>query len=479
MRPEIVDNRTSKTSTHEHAKSTSSASSFESQFTTLSLSDMTQNISTPSDMRSENSETKQTKRTGYVDCLTSEQECNLLELWALIIELLSNEQRLSPDCSISSSSSTSKGSKKKQRQLAEVLSQNASTHSLNSITSTSSSRSAAISDHPLSAEFWRQLATDDPDVLLLRFLRARKWNVIDAFFMFHEALKWRRSFGVNDILRKGDYKAIKRELLEGGKGFFYGYDRDGRLVVVLAARLHDRYAQTLEENMAHTVLLMETGRRCMRPGIETVTLLFDLLDAPISSFDPGSMQFMIECFQSYYPESLGRCYVLNAPWIFWGFWRMIKPWLDPVVASKIFFIEDPEKEMPAYIAPEMLLQEFGGKAEYKFKFHPPKSLDYPKPLAEEEINKINDELIVEQTRLIDATLHLHSLLNNSHNLFDSVGPILDQRELCEKWRLERKEIIKRTRGLLRREDAASVPPHMYERLGAVRPDGTLNWGKIV
>lgn len=467
----------------------SAAGSVDSQFSNMSLNDLVRGT-TPPDMHPDNPTEEQASgsghkepKTGYIDCLTTEQEAKLMELWALIIELLSVEESRESWVMGEVSGGRSKSSssdRKKQQQLAEVLSKNASTHSIDSITSTSSTRTQMMNEHPLTEEFWHQLATDDPDVLLLRFLRARKWNVLDAFFMFFEALKWRRAFGVHDMLKKGDVKAVKRELLDGGKGYFYGYDHDGRLIVILPARKHDRYAQTLEENMAHTVMLMETGRRMMRPGVETVTLLFDLADAPLSSFDPGSMQFMIECFQSYYPESLGRCYVINAPWIFWGFWRMIKIWLDPVVAAKIFFLEDHKRELLQYIPEEMLVKDFGGAADYQFKFHPPSDdgCHYPKPLDRHEEKAINEAIAHEKTRLIDATLHLHSLLNNPSHLFARAEPVLDARELTEKWRSERKMIITKLRSLLQVVDLATVPPHMYKRLGVVQPDGSMEWERL-
>ena len=453
----------------------------DSPISTMSLEDMVRAITPPSDMAHpelpdmvviEEREAANMK-TGHVDCLTGEQEQKLMELWALIIELLSfiDDEALKR-------SIEKKSDKRKQKQLIETLSKNASTHSVDSISSSSSDRSQAMSGHPLSEEFWRQLATDDPDVLLLRFLRARKWSVPDAFFMFFDAMKWRRSFGVHNLLMRGDERAIKKELLNSGKGYFYGYDKEGRLIVLLPAKLHNRYAQTLEENMAHTVLLMETGRRCMRPGVETVTLVFDLADAPMSSFDPGSMQFMIECFQSYYPESLGRCYVVNAPWIFWGFWRIIKPWLDPVVAAKIFFLEDPKQELKRFIPEEMLQGEYGGSSEYKFKYFPPEEKDYPKPIEMKDRQVIEEHLSAEKTKLIDATLHLHSLLNHGHRLFDEVRPVLDAKELAEKWRAERKMIIVKVRSLLQILDESDVPPHMYRRLGLMKGDGSINWAKL-
>ena len=39
--------------------------------------------------------------------------------------------------------------------------------------------------------------------------------------------------------------------------------------------------------------------------------------------------------QNIYPERLCKTYVINAPMIFTGMWRIIKSFLDPVVASKV------------------------------------------------------------------------------------------------------------------------------------------------
>ncbi|CAF2791954.1 unnamed protein product [Rotaria sp. Silwood2] len=50
--------------------------------------------------------------------------------------------------------------------------------------------------------------------------------------------------------------------------------------------------------------------------------------------------FLVNLFQNYYPESLGLGLVLNAPWLFTSCWRIIKRWLDPLVESKIHFINN-------------------------------------------------------------------------------------------------------------------------------------------
>ena len=44
---------------------------------------------------------------------------------------------------------------------------------------------------------------------------------------------------------------------------------------------------------------------------------------------------MAQVDQARYPETMGRVFIINTPSAFPMVWRMIKPFLDPVVASKI------------------------------------------------------------------------------------------------------------------------------------------------
>lgn len=56
-------------------------------------------------------------------------------------------------------------------------------------------------DPVLLEELWNQLAIDNADILLLRFLRARKWIIEAACAMFLQALKWRQSFQVYQLMQ--------------------------------------------------------------------------------------------------------------------------------------------------------------------------------------------------------------------------------------------------------------------------------------
>jgi hypothetical protein len=105
---------------------------------------------------------------------------------------------------------------------------------------------------------------------------------------------------------------------------------------------------------------------------------------------------MIKCFEANYPESLGAILIHRAPWIFQGIWKIIRPLLDPVVASKVHFTNSP-KDLSEFIESELILKELGGPNPYEYKYEEP---------AADENDKMKDEeakkpLLEERKRLAE------------------------------------------------------------------------------
>src|SRR4051794_26054433 len=68
--------------------------------------------------------------------------------------------------------------------------------------------------------------------------------------------------------------------------------------------------------------------------------------------------------QNYYPERLGKLYVINAPWGFAGVFSVVKRFLDPVTVNKIHILGSGyQKELLAQVPAENLPKEFGGTCE--------------------------------------------------------------------------------------------------------------------
>lgn len=66
--------------------------------------------------------------------------------------------------------------------------------------------------------------------------------------------------------------------------------------------------------------------------------------------------------QDRYPESMGKFYIINSPFMFSTVWSVIKPWLDPVTVEKIQIPSSSEwkKKLLEQIPAENLPKELGG-----------------------------------------------------------------------------------------------------------------------
>lgn len=159
---------------------------------------------------------------GHLGNLSIEETGKLYLLWGMFLEYLQRPF-------------DKKEAKKDKKLISQMYQQSLETaSSLSSLAESekstrSSSISSAIQSNPLAREFWSQAATGDIDILVLRFLRARKWVVNDAFDMLVSSIRWRYAYDIRQLLRDGDL-GIKPELLEVGKSYFYKTDRQNRLI---------------------------------------------------------------------------------------------------------------------------------------------------------------------------------------------------------------------------------------------------------
>ena len=99
---------------------------------------------------------------------------------------------------------------------------------------------------------------------------------------------------------------------------------------------------------------------------------------------------MIKCFEANYPESLGVVLVHKSPWIFHSIWKIIKGWLDPVVAGKVHFTRNLD-ELSEFIPLDHITQELGGKDFWKYEFTPPVAEENTKMEDHATRNKLNEE----------------------------------------------------------------------------------------
>ncbi|CAI4044698.1 phosphatidylinositol/phosphatidylcholine-binding protein SKDI_11G1240 [Saccharomyces kudriavzevii IFO 1802] len=218
------------------------------------------------------------------------------------------------------------------------------------------------------------------DSTLLRFLRARKFNINASVEMFVETERWREEYGANTIIE--DYENNKetedKERIKLAKmypQYYHHVDKDGRPLYfeeLGGINLNKMYKITTEEHMLRNLVkeyeLFARYRvpACSRRAgylIETSCTVLDLKGISLSNAYHvlSYIKDVADISQNYYPERIGKFYIIHSPFGFSTMFKLVKPFLDPVTVSKIFILGSSyKKELLKQIPIENLPIKYGG-----------------------------------------------------------------------------------------------------------------------
>lgn len=219
---------------------------------------------------------------------------------------------------------------------------------------------------------WNDERHADPH--LLRFLRARKFNIPASKTMIYNFEKWRKDFGVDEIVK--DFKFTeKEEVNRYYPQYYHKTDKEGRPVYIEALGQLDvakLYQVTTEDRLLKRFVLeyerfiserLPAASAAIGHPVETSCTILDLNNVGLMAFYrvKDIVNQMSKIGQDYYPECMGKFYIINAPYLFSTVWSVIKGWLDPVTVAKIQIISSGHaqvllKQIPA----ENLPKAFGG-----------------------------------------------------------------------------------------------------------------------
>lgn len=218
------------------------------------------------------------------------------------------------------------------------------------------------------------------DVVLLRFLRARGFDVPESAIMLQEYLKWRLSFRLKEVCEVVRFPWIQ-ELRRVYPHGYHGVDRIGRPIYIERVGKSDMTAALkiapLDHLLAYWVQQYEYSRRVVMPAcsvaagrrVEQGVSVVDLSGMKMSHCGSRCrkvMRQLAKLSQDYFPEMLGAMVVVNAPSVFTPVWSLIKSIVDKKTVSKIHLISSSSKHWKQYLQqlvdPSQLPEFLGGTA---------------------------------------------------------------------------------------------------------------------
>ena len=358
--------------------------------------------------------------------MSDEQRQILADTWRLVLDAIDSQSAGShpnpnspqqEPAAASTSATPSKGKNKKQEeQEVSILGQY-----------------PAHTTEMLYQALWSGCSRLHPDAILLRYIRARKWDPKKASQMFLHMLNWRISFNAADVTVKGE-TALPQWMFKSGLVFCHGRDLSKRPIVYLRPRFFDKSLTSPEHNNRFTVWFMEMLKEYyIGDEAEKVTIVLDLGGSGLNNFDMDIIKFLIQCLSDYYPESLGACLILNAPFFFWGLWKIVQPLLDPVIASKIEFVN--KKGLLNFIHKDVLLNQYGGENAFEYAYEPPNESDIVRPDEQHvktvtaNLRSVFDDFVTatrdwipspQNAELLDKRKELHKKIETAWHEFDQL-----------------------------------------------------------
>ncbi|GAB2284789.1 hypothetical protein Dimus_019242 [Dionaea muscipula] len=180
---------------------------------------------------------------------------------------------------------------------------------------------------------------------LVRFLKAREWNVGKAHKMLVDCLNWRVQNEIDNILAKPIvpvdlYRGIRDSQLVGLSGF----SKEGLPVIAVGvglstfdkASVHYYVQSHIQMNeYRDRVILPRASKKYSRP-IVTCLKVLDMTGLKLSALSQLKLLTAISTIDDLnYPEKTEIYYIVNAPYIFSACWKVVKPLLQERTRRKI------------------------------------------------------------------------------------------------------------------------------------------------
>ncbi|XP_076277712.1 SEC14-like protein 4 [Lasioglossum baleicum] len=210
---------------------------------------------------------------------------------------------------------------------------------------------------------------------LVRWLRARKWDVAAAEKMLRDSMEWRRQWDVEKLSEWNAPQILEAYLPHGHSGF----DKDGAPVIVVYFDALDLYGilhvVPRRDMIKVTIKYLEEYLKLCReqmqkhgPAAGQVVVIFDMQGFNLRQYlwrPAGEVVItLLQMYEANYPEILKTCYIINAPKVFAFAFSVAKKFMNEYTLSKIQIHKaDPSKWQAAIfsnVARDQVPAFFGG-----------------------------------------------------------------------------------------------------------------------
>ncbi|KAL0343261.1 UNVERIFIED_CONTAM: Patellin-3 [Sesamum angustifolium] len=208
------------------------------------------------------------------------------------------------------------------------------------------------------------------DTVLLKFLRSQYYMVKDAFTMIKNTIKWRKEFGIDDLVEEDLGSELERVV------FMHGHSKEGHPVCYNVygefqdKELYQKMFSDEEKRQKFLRWRIQFLEKSIREldfspgGISTVFQVTDLKKSQ-GITKPEIRQVVDQVVQlllDNYPEFVAKRVFINAPWLYMAYYKIISPLLMQRTKSKFAFAGPSlsTATLFKYISADQIPPQYGG-----------------------------------------------------------------------------------------------------------------------
>lgn len=184
---------------------------------------------------------------------------------------------------------------------------------------------------------------------LLRFLRARNFDLKAATEMYKRTEEWRKNIDIDRLYEDFAFDERPQVSKFGWRMYYHKTDRMGRPIfiqdlsgleadkvfsVTSAERIVQNFAVTLEHAVRHRYQGCSIAKGRM---IDDNLMILNIQGLGLSTFwsMKNKLQELLSILDNNFPELSGRVQIINAPMLFSTVWSCVKGWLPAHTTEKI------------------------------------------------------------------------------------------------------------------------------------------------